>query len=40
MAAQKLAEGLIVSLDSYNPDGVALAAHREVYDDETLSEED
>ncbi|KAK2819735.1 hypothetical protein Q7C36_021381 [Tachysurus vachellii] len=40
MAAQKLAEGLTVSMDSYNPDGVALAAHREVHDDETLSEED
>ncbi|KAI5626317.1 protein GRINL1A [Silurus asotus] len=41
MAAQKLAEGLSVSLNSYNPEGGALAAYREVHDDDgTLSEED
>ncbi|KAB5525993.1 hypothetical protein PHYPO_G00146580 [Pangasianodon hypophthalmus] len=40
LAAQKLAEGLTVSMNSYNPEGGALAAYREVHDDGALSEED
>ncbi|KAI4900198.1 hypothetical protein NFI96_017683 [Prochilodus magdalenae] len=40
LAAQKLAEGLAVSMSSYNPEGGALAAYREVHDDGALSDED
>lgn len=40
LAAQKLAEDLTVSMSSYNPEGGALAAYREVHDDGVLSEED
>ncbi|XP_017567135.1 myocardial zonula adherens protein-like isoform X3 [Pygocentrus nattereri] len=40
LAAQKLAEGLTVSMSSYNPEGGALAAYREVHDDGALSDED
>lgn len=40
LAAQKLADGLSVGMNSYNPEGAALAAYREVHDDGALSEED
>ncbi|XP_076853414.1 protein GRINL1A [Brachyhypopomus gauderio] len=40
LAAQKLAAGLTVSMSSYNPEGGALGAYREVHDDGTHSEED
>ncbi|KAF4091075.1 hypothetical protein AMELA_G00033050 [Ameiurus melas] len=40
LAAQKLAESLTVSMNSYNPEGGALAPCREVHDDGALSEED
>ncbi|TSK20040.1 DNA-directed RNA polymerase II subunit GRINL1A [Bagarius yarrelli] len=40
LAAQKLTEGLTVGINSYHPEGGALAAYREVHDDGTLSEED
>ncbi|XP_026863200.2 protein GRINL1A [Electrophorus electricus] len=39
LAAQKLAEGLTVGMSTYNPEGGALAAYREVHDDGALSEE-
>ncbi|XP_036440275.1 protein GRINL1A [Colossoma macropomum] len=40
LAAQKLAEGLTVTMSSYNPEGGALAAYREVRDDGALSDDD
>ncbi|XP_072527592.1 protein GRINL1A [Salminus brasiliensis] len=40
LAAQKLAEGLAVTMNSYNPEGGALGTYREVHDDGALSEED
>lgn len=40
LAAQKLTESLTVSMNSYNPEGGALAACREVHDDGAFSEED
>ncbi|KAK3510137.1 hypothetical protein QTP70_026731 [Hemibagrus guttatus] len=40
LAAQKLAEGLTVSMNSCHPEEGALAAYREVHDDGALSEED
>ena len=40
LAAQKLAEGLAVSMSRCNPEGGALAAYREVHDDGALSDED
>ncbi|XP_060767419.1 protein GRINL1A isoform X2 [Neoarius graeffei] len=40
LAAQKLTEGLTVSMNSYNPEGGALTAYREVHDDGAISEED
>lgn len=40
LAAQKLAEGLTVSINNYNPEGGALAAYREVHDDGALLEEE
>lgn len=41
-AAQKLADGLSIRMESYNPEGGPLAAYREVHDDGALlsSEED
>lgn len=40
LAAQKLTEGLTVSMNNYNPEGGALTAYREVHDDGAISEED
>lgn len=40
LAAQRLAVSLTVSMNSYNPEGGALAAYREVPDDGAFSEED
>uniref|UniRef100_A0A3B1JNT1 RNA polymerase II subunit M n=1 Tax=Astyanax mexicanus TaxID=7994 RepID=A0A3B1JNT1_ASTMX len=40
LAAQKLAEGLTVTMSGYNPEGVALGTYREVHDDGAVSDED
>lgn len=40
LAAQKLAEGLIVTMSSFNPEGGALGTYREVRDEGALSDED
>lgn len=40
LAAQKLAEGLTVTMSSNNPEGGALGTYREVHEDEDLSDED
>lgn len=42
LAAQKLSEGLRISMGSYTPDGGPMAAYREVHDDgaQLSSEED
>lgn len=39
LAAQKL-EGVVVSMDTYNPEGGALTSYREVHDDQAASDED
>ncbi|KAK5610889.1 hypothetical protein CRENBAI_024859 [Crenichthys baileyi] len=40
LAAQKLSEGLKISMGSYTPDGGPMAAYREVYDGAHLSSEE
>lgn len=39
-AAQKLADGLSIRMESFNPEGGPMTAYREVHDDDGAIEED